>query len=194
MSESDPAELVRLFNDRAEQSAWPTRCDIVLSFSSVMLREALAVWRARAGANPYPSRFDMSPRAMKNFLPNVAINEICEEDGKFRSRLRVTGSWIDRHLIPASDQFLDEILPEPFLGRWQGLLKLSLDVGGPVRSVSDGLQFRQQDFLSAETFFAPLAEPGRPPNAILTVMTVHARFKPRASDQSQPNEQKMRAV
>ena len=62
MSESDRDELVKLFNDRAESAAWPTHCDIVLSYSSIMLREVLAVWRSRSGANPYPSRADMSPR------------------------------------------------------------------------------------------------------------------------------------
>jgi hypothetical protein len=192
MSGTGRVDFVKLFNDRAESSGWPTRCDTVLSFNSQMLREALAVWRMKAVGRQHPSRAEMTPRAMKNFLPNVAINDICEEEGKFRSRLRVTGSWIDRHLISASNQFLDEILPEPFLGRWQGLLKLSLDVEGPVRSVSEGLQFRQQDFLLAETFFAPLAEPGQRPNAVLTVMTVHARFKPRALDPAQSAEQKIR--
>jgi hypothetical protein len=156
-----------------------------------MMREVLAVWRARAGANPYPSRSDMSPRAMKNFLPHVAINDVCEESGKFRSRLRITGSWIDRHLIPASSQFLDEILPEPFLGRWQGLLQLSLEVEGPIRCITDGLQFRHQDFLAAETFFAPLAEPGKRPNAVLAVMTVHSRFKSASANRSQTQVQKV---
>jgi len=191
MSESDRDERVKLFNDQAERAAWPTRCDLVLSFSSQMLREALAVWRTQSVGQHYPSRADMSPRAMKKFLPNVAIVEVCEEDGRFRSRLRVTGSWIDRHLIPASGQFLDEVLPEPFLGRWQSLLKLSLDVEGPIRCITDGLQFRHQDFLSAETFFGPLAEPGKRPNAILAVMTVHSRFKSTSSDRSQTQIQKV---
>lgn len=191
MSESDRDELIKFFNDQAELATWPTRCDAVLSFSSVMLREVLAVWRAKAGTNRYPSRSDMSPRAMKNFLPHVAINDVCEEAGKFRSRLRVTGTWIDRHLIPASSQFLDEILPEPFLNRWQGLLKLSLDVEGPVRCVTEGLQFRHQDFLAAETFFAPLAEPGKQPTAVLAVMTVHSRFKSSSANRSQAQVQKV---
>ncbi len=190
MSESDRADLVKLFNDQAERAAWPTHCDIVLSFSSQMLRETLAVWRTKTVGQQYPSRADMSPRAMKNFLPNVAIAEVSEEDGKFRSRLRVTGSWIDRHLIPASGQYLDEIVPEPFLGRWQSLLKLSLDVEGPVRCITEGLQFRHQDFLSAETFFAPLAEPGHRPNAVLAVMTVHSRFKSASAERSQTQVQK----
>jgi len=191
MSESDRADQVKLFNDRAEHAAWPTRCDVSLSFSSQMLREALAVWRSKAVGQQYPSRADMSPRAMKNFLPNVAIIDVREEEGRFRSRLRVTGSWIDRHLIPASNQFLDEIVPEPFLGRWQSLLKLSLDVEGPIRCVTEGLQFRHQDFLSAETFFGPLAEPGQSPNAVLAVMTVHSRFKSASSANSQRPAQKV---
>jgi hypothetical protein len=176
MSRDDRAELVRSFNDRAECSAWPTRCDTVLSFSSVMLREALAVWRAKAVGREYPSRAGMTPRAMKNFLPHVAIVDIDESGDKFRSRLRVTGSWIDRHLMAASSQYLDEVLPEPFLGRWQSVLKLALDVEGPVRSVSDPLQYRNQEYLAAEMLFAPLAEAGEKPNAVMAVMTVHSRF------------------
>jgi hypothetical protein len=39
MSQSDRDEMVKLFNDRAKSAAWPTRCDIVLSYSSIMLRE-----------------------------------------------------------------------------------------------------------------------------------------------------------
>ena len=176
MSKTDCTELVRSFNDWAERSEWPTRCDTVLSFNSVMLREALAVWRHKAVGCEYPSRAGMTPRAMKNFLPHVAIVDIDESGNKLRSRLRVTGSWIDRHLMAASSQYLDEVLPEPFLGRWQSVLKLALDVEGPVRSVSDPLQYRNQEYLAAETLFAPLAEAGEKPNAVMAVMTVHSRF------------------
>ncbi len=174
---SDRAEKINSFNDRAIRAGWPSRCDCALSFSSPLLRDALAVWREKAGRHPWPSRAEMTPRAMKGFLPNLAIVEIARCADTLRYRMRLTGTWIDRHLLPASDRFIDEVLPPPFLERWQDILGLPLEIEGPVRCVTESVQYRQQEFLEAEAFYAPLGNPGEPANAILAVVDARTRYK-----------------
>jgi hypothetical protein len=177
MTESDREEKIDAFNARAKRTGWPTHCDSTLSFNSPMLREVLSVWREKAGHRPWPSRTDMTPRVMKNFLPNLAIVDVVRQPERSRYRLRLTGTWIDRHLVPASSQFLDEFLPEPFLRRWQDAFELTLSVGCPIRNVTASIQYRNQDFLEGETFYGPLGNPGEPANAILAVVTAKVRVQ-----------------
>jgi hypothetical protein len=183
MPQNTRDDQIRSFNDRAQRLGWPSRCDSDLSFNSPMLREALSVWREKAGASPFPSRAEMTPRAMKNFLTNLAIVEVVGAAETFRYRIRLAGTWIDRNMMSASDRFLDEYLPEPFLERWQATFRIALGVEGPVRCFTGRVEYHNQEFLEAETFCGALGNPGEPPDALLVVMTAQSRnVTPRIGD------------
>jgi hypothetical protein len=175
MPDIDRAERINLFNAQSESWPSPTRCDVTLEFLSPILRGALGVWREKAGDNPWPSRADMTPRAMKKFLPHVAIIEIVNSPSKTRYRLRLTGTWVDeRKILGRAGNFLDELIPGPQVDRFQSLLALALSIG-PVRTFTRGIKWRDKEHLDAEDFFAPLGNPGEPANAILAVFTSRPR-------------------
>src|SRR5512132_333026 len=95
MTEDERAEKIRSFNARS--ASWPTNtyCEIAQDFDSPLLREALSVWREKAGDHPWPRREDMTPRAMKNFLPRVAIFDVVRRPDGVRYYARLAGSWVD---------------------------------------------------------------------------------------------------
>jgi len=161
------SDVIQAFNARAEAAGWPTHCDAALAFESPLLREALAVWRDRAGAQAWPSRAQMTPRLMKRFLTNVAIVDVVRAEGNVRFRTRVAGFEIERFYgsVPVGT-FVDEVVREPFLERWSAGWKLALDVAGPVRTIGR-LEFRKQEYLKTENFVAPLGE--AVPDAVLQV-------------------------
>lgn len=161
------ADIIQAFNARAAAAGWPTHCDATLDFESPLLREALAVWREKAGARRWPSRADMTPRLMKGFLANVAIVDVVRAEGTVRFRTRVTGSEIERYYGSAPiGTFLDKSVPEPFRERWSAGWSLALDVEGPVRTTGR-LEFRKQEYLKMESLVAPLGE--ALPDAVLQV-------------------------
>ena len=159
------------FNRRAHAANWPICCDPSLAFVAPGLCAALDVWRAKAGDRRWPSRTAMAPRDMKAFLTDLSILDVEHSKGALRFKARLTGSNLARTFGSAAGQYLDEVVPVPFLERWQSMLKLALDVGGPVRTVSK-VEFRQQDYLEVESFYAPLGDSEVQPDAILVVAHV----------------------
>ena len=174
MSEADRAAECNSFNVHAQRVGWPMRCDATLSFDSARLREALEVWRGKAGSRRWPMRAEMTPRVMKKFLADLALIDVVYESGTVRYRSRVTGTTLARRFGEAPGRFFDELVPEKFLQRWQAMFALALRVGGPVRTMSR-VEYREQDFLNVETLIAPLGEAGESPDAILVVAQFKAR-------------------
>ena len=177
MTDDERAEKIAAFNARAAH--WPTRthCEIAREFDSPLLREALSVWREKAGGQPWPRREDMTPRAMKNFLPHVAIVEVVGSADTVRYRVRLAGSWVEQRVVPMTGKFLDEVIPEPQLQNFQSIFHLALGMGGPIRLFASGLKFQNKDYLDIEDFFAPLGKPREPASAVLAVLS----SKPRPS-------------
>jgi hypothetical protein len=175
MSESDHAKRINLFNSQSVRWSSSTHCELASEFISPLLREAFGVWREKAGDNPWPTRVEVTPRAMKKFLPHVAIFEVGSSPSKTRYFLRLTGSWVDeRNVFGRSGEYLDETVPEPQVERFQSLLNVVLSVG-PVRTYTSGIKWRDKEYLDAEDFFAPLGNAGEPANAILAVITSRPR-------------------
>src|SRR5438132_11296825 len=127
MDSAGYAAAIAAFNRTAELAEWPMRADEKLDFSVALLRDALSVWRERAGVRTRPTRSDMSPRAMKGFLPNLAIIEANYLNGRTRFRSRITGTELARTFGHETDYF-DRFVPEPFLSRWEALMRLTLEV------------------------------------------------------------------
>jgi hypothetical protein len=167
--------MLESFNRQAEAANWPIRCNPSLAFLAPELRSALEVWRAKAGTRRWPSRAAMTPRAMKAFLTDLSILDVEYLQSGLRFRARLTGTDLARTFGSASGKYLDEVVPAPFLERWQAMLKLALEVGGPVRTMSK-VEFRAQDFLMVEAFYAPLGEANLPPDAILVVARADANW------------------
>src|SRR5258708_16471388 len=161
------------FSRDAERAGWPIRCDSSLAFVARRLRTCLASWRTAAGDRSWPARTDLTARAMKSFLSDLSILDVERSRSGLRFRARVTGTNLARTFGSAPGKFLDEVVPAPFLERWQSMLELALAVGGPVRTTSR-VDFREQTFLRVEALYAPLGETVATPDAILVVAHVEA--------------------
>jgi hypothetical protein len=171
MRANDPAAIFGAFNACAQRSGWPLRCDETITFDAPSLREAVVMWREKAAHRRWPSRSDLTPRVMKNFLTDVAILDLVHEADKVRFRVRVMGSALDRVFSNAAGKFIDEIVPPVLLPKWLASMNLVLDIAGPVR-LTDRIQFRKQDYYQSEEFLAPLGDGDDRPNAIFCVIKI----------------------
>lgn len=175
ITDGDRAEKIDHFN--ASAARWPTQsyCEVARNFDSPLLREALCVWREKAGSQPWPRREDMTPRAMKSFLSHVAIFDVIRLHGRTRYLARLTGSWFDEKVLPMTGKFLDEAIPSPHREQFQSLFDLALSVGDPIRLFASGLKFQAKDYLDVEDFLGPLGNPEGPVSAVLVVITSKPR-------------------
>ena len=72
------------------------RADATLAFAAASLLEAHRVWQEKAAGRATPSREDVSPRALKPFLTEVAHHDVVYEGDIIRFRSRVTGTEFAR--------------------------------------------------------------------------------------------------
>jgi hypothetical protein len=161
------------YNGRAELDGWPSRVDARLAFEAEELREAHSVWKEAAAGRSYPRRSDLRPRQMKRFLSQVALMDIVRDKGRARFRIRLTGTALERTFGGLSGRFLDEALPEPFRSRWDATLKVPLLAKCPVRSIGR-VEYLNQTYLTAETFYGPLGADATEPDSMLVVVHTHS--------------------
>ena len=157
------------YNRSAERDRWPSRVDPALAFEAPELREAHAVWRKAAGARALPLRSDLTPRLMKHFLAKVAVLDIVRAAGRTRFRVRIVGTALERTFGGMTGQFLDETLSEPFRSRWEATLRVPLLAGAAARSIGR-VEFRDQTYLQAETFYGPMGADIAAPDSMLVVV------------------------
>ena len=175
MGDHDQQALCDAFNRNCKREGWPMRADAGLAFNAASLLAAHRVWHEKADGRAMPSREDMCPRALKAFLTEVALQDVVYDGDKIRFRSRVTGTQFAQTHGSGRGLFIDEAIPSPFRERWTAMLKLALDVGGPVR-VTSPIEYQKRDYLQAETLCAPLGQAGSLPDAIFIVMHVSPRI------------------
>jgi hypothetical protein len=168
------------YNSRAERDRWPSRLDATLAFEAPILREAHSVWRKAAEGRALPLRADMTPRLMKHFLANVAVLDIVRTAGRTRFRIRVTGTALERTFGGMTGMFLDESLSEPFRSRWEATLSVPLRAGTAARSLGR-VEFRDQTYLKAETFYGPMGADFAAADSILVVVHTETTQAPTAT-------------
>ncbi len=157
------------------------RADPSLAFESADLRAALEVWRSAARERPIPLRSDLTPRAMKGFLPKVAIVDVHRAAGRTRYKVRTVGTQLERIYAGMTGKFLDECVEPAIFAAWEATLELPLRSGVPVRFVGR-VAFRKYDYLSLETLLAPMGtDPGAPDSVFIAL---HARSAAAKTNQS----------
>jgi hypothetical protein len=171
MGDADRAAKFESFNAWSHRAGWPLRADATLAFDTPILRDAFAVWKAKAGDRRWPARSEMTPRAMKSFLAEAAVLDVIYEPAGPRYRVRVMGSRLDETFSNATGKFIDEFVPATLLPKWLAGFALVLDVGGPAR-MTDRIQFRDREYLQSEELLAPLGNPDEPPHALLCIVNI----------------------
>jgi hypothetical protein len=142
------------YNAMSLAQGWQGLCDPTLAFRRPELAAVGTLWRKMAGDAPIPKRADMSPRALKDHLANVAIYERLNE-GAHCYRVRLMGTQFAQVMGDLTGKFIDEVIPSGFLPRWRAALDAVLDSGAPLRFVSRS-DTANKSFLVGEYFEAPL--------------------------------------
>ena len=83
-----------------------------------------------------------------------------------------------RESFRSTENFFDEVIPEPHREKFQSLFDLVLSVEGSIRLFASGLKFQNKDdYLDVEDFLAPLGNPEGPIGAILVVVASKPRSR-----------------
>jgi hypothetical protein len=180
MSGQSADDPVGALNALAIAMGWGTRCYEDLDFVQPELNALRDVWRTKALAIGPLSRTDLDARLLKPFLPHISLIErAAEPSGAARYRMRLCGSEIVRRFGEQTGRFVDDFIPAKLLPRWTASTDAVLGCIAPLRLVSR-FEAPQVSWLDGETFAAPLANGGAPPDTIFTA-TYFAKRQPLAA-------------
>jgi hypothetical protein len=148
------------YNALARAEGWAGLCDATLAFRRPELAAMLALWRGQikdGAAAPY--RHAMTPKLLKQHLPNIAIYErVQPAQGTHRYRVRIMGTKFSSVMGDLTGKFIDEAVPPQFHSRWYSALDAVLDAGVPLRFLSRS-DTTGKPFLYGEFLEAPLLAP-----------------------------------
>lgn len=165
----------RTLNQKAVQQKWHSLCDPTLAFGDSFHDGFLDIWRAKAGSRAMPKRAEITPRDLKNFLPNIGIFERIQENPS-SYLIRLLGTALTRVAGPVTGKTFEESVPPDALPRWVESADLMLDGGKPLRFLGR-VHLDGHEYLDAEHLYVPLAND----KGQATYVMGHFRFTPRRS-------------
>jgi hypothetical protein len=155
MEQMDPASAL---DRRAQLERWPFRCDADREFERPELNELHGIWRGMAKDNRSPARADFDARTLKPFLRNITILErVIIDSGRWRYRVRLTGSAIADIAGDHTGRFIEDYLPEEFVSRWTAVYDAAIGSTRPLRVVTE-FALPHMNFLCGEALVAPLSD------------------------------------
>jgi len=117
-------------------------------------------WLALRGDRDMPARAEISPRAMRDFLPFVGLIEwTAKPKGGEDYFVRLIGGKIEEIFGSMTGQFIDRTLPPDIAIRWRLVLDEVRKNGTPL-AVSSRVAFNNLRHMKQELFVAPLGEDG----------------------------------
>ena len=153
-----------------EQSLPPIAIDDSLFFVRPETREALAYWKSRLDGRPMPSRADLDPRAMRAFMPNVALVELRQApDGTQDYYIRLAGTALEQLFGPLTGQSISAFLPAEIEARWRRMFDAARDAAAPIRTIGR-IAFQKKTWLEGETLTAPLGADGKTVSMLFVVL------------------------
>jgi hypothetical protein len=158
-------KAVAAFNALSEREGWDQHCDSALAFDHSDFPRMLAIWQEQAAGKPMPARSSMTPRALKDFLPRVAINERTSVDPP-RFTWRLMGTHVAQVLGERTGKFIDEDAPPRQVARWNASLDMVLRTVRPLRFAGRVL-VNGKTYLTSELLFMPLADDAGAPRFVL---------------------------
>lgn len=141
----------------------PYLLDKNLALQTSALREVLAIWQQKRGTRSLPQRSDFSIRDLAKVLPQTGIVELHQGPRFF---VRLNGSALDHFFAPLTGKYIDEAVSPYFTERWHGIFMAPINARAPLRGVGR-TEFRDQQYLVAETLMLPLSHDGETPSAVL---------------------------
>ncbi|HSM95979.1 MAG TPA: PAS domain-containing protein [Rhizomicrobium sp.] len=128
-------------------------------------------WKNLRGNRAMPTRGDIAPRDMREFLSHVGLVEVVTgANGTVDYTMRVAGGKIEEIFGPLSGQPISRSLPPETVSRWGLVFDEIRKVGVPL-AVSGRVAYANLRHLKYELFAAPLGEEGKV-GAILGVLDI----------------------
>lgn len=117
-------------------------------------------WNSLRGTRPMPSRADVSPRDMREFLSHVGLVEVVAgTDGAVDYTMRIAGGKIEEIFGSLTGQPIAKSLPPETASRWR-LVFDEIRKGGVPLAVTGRVAYANLRHLKYELFVAPLGEDG----------------------------------
>ena len=133
--------------------------------SEVVLTQPLTLkaydyWRACRGARLMPTRADITPKGMKDFMTNIGLIEARPTALGIDYVVRLAGSRCEEVFGPITGKSFSDFLPPEIEVRWRRVCEEARRTRGPL-SVTGRIAFPGKDWLQSETFVGPLGEEGQ---------------------------------
>jgi hypothetical protein len=165
LSRAPHVDHVAAFNALASTKRWPIQFEYAKAFERPELNKLHSLWNTRSEGN-VAARSQLTPRALKPFLPNVTIIEREKGPKNAQYRFRLLGTEIVRVFGEGTGQLLEDAVPATFAERWTAGYNAVLNASRPLRAVTK-FALRTVDYLDGETFFGPLRSESGDINLIL---------------------------
>ncbi len=165
----------RTLNQKAAQQKWHHFCDPMLAFQDPFYLQFLSLWKAKVGDRAMPTRTEMTPRDLKDFLRNIVVFQRNAANPS-RYSWRVIGTGLTEILGHNTGKGLEESVPSEHLPRWIECGDLVLDGCQPLRFLGR-VHINGREYLDAEHLYVPLANDKGEPTYIMGL----CRFTPRRS-------------
>ena len=162
-------EAVAQFNARAQANGWVQFCDPANAFVLRDCVDLTALWMSARGGNAIPFRDSLAVRALKPYLPRLAMVELLQKHPP-RLKFRLVGTVITQTLSERTGQYFDhESASAEQTERWTHSSLLTLASGRPLR-----LPICMQRAIVGEMLSMPLADENGEPRFVLA----YGRFEP----------------
>jgi hypothetical protein len=180
--------VARALNQKAAQTKSHHFCDPTLTFSNPVYERFLSLWKSKVGTKAMPAKSEITPRDLKEFLPDIAVcHRVAENPSRFVWRL--IGTNVAKIVGHHTGKMLEESIPSDFLARWTECGDLILNGGQPLRFLGR-VHLKDREYLDAENLFVPLANDEGQPTFVMAL----CRYTPRLSQNQESWEKHIASI
>jgi len=141
-----------------EPELWPITVDWDLDFSQPATTKALAYWQSLRGSRVMPSRRELSPRAMVDYLSHVNLVEVVyDRDRAFDFVISLQGAHAQEVFGDLSGRRLGAVLTGALEERWRRCFDLPCRSAIAVRLLTRA-STGGKNWLACEALVAPLGD------------------------------------
>lgn len=138
----------------------PVHIDRSLNLTRAATIKGRDYWLALRGNRLMPARADISPRDMREFLPNIGLAELVSLPGGDEDyAMRLAGGKIEEIFGSLTGQPIGKILAPEIAARWRLIFEEVRRSKAPLVA-SSRMAFNNLRHLKQELFIAPLGENG----------------------------------
>jgi len=134
--------------------------DAPLALTRPLTIKARDYWTALRSDREMPTRADITPRGMREFLANIALFDVMPDTSETDFMIRVAGTKLEDLVGPVKGLSVCNSFAPEISARWLKILGCVMRKHEPVRA-SSRVAFNRMNWLKSEVFAAPLGANGR---------------------------------